>query len=97
MRLQGWLSLTTDLAAGLVSSAPWRLTAAAAANSQKHVCPLSQRAASMAEEAKKLAAYAAVDNHVQVESAADRVAVGQHTNSQACLFSSSVSYTSQCR
>ncbi|GLD47640.1 ribose-5-phosphate isomerase, partial [Lates japonicus] len=62
MRLQGWVSFS-KLAAGSLSSASWRL--AAALSSQKHVCVLSQCAANMAEEAKKLAAYAAVDNHVQ--------------------------------
>lgn len=64
MRLQGWVSFS-KLAAGSLSSASWRL--AAALSSQKHVCVLSQCAANMAEEAKKLAAYAAVDNHVQVQ------------------------------
>uniref|UniRef100_A0AAX7VQQ5 ribose-5-phosphate isomerase n=1 Tax=Astatotilapia calliptera TaxID=8154 RepID=A0AAX7VQQ5_ASTCA len=34
-------------------------------NNYKHVCLFSQSAANMAEEAKKLAAYAAVDNHIQ--------------------------------
>lgn len=36
-------------------------------NNYKHVCLFSQSAANMAEEAKKLAAYAAVDNHIQVQ------------------------------
>uniref|UniRef100_A0A7N6BNP6 Ribose-5-phosphate isomerase n=2 Tax=Anabas testudineus TaxID=64144 RepID=A0A7N6BNP6_ANATE len=59
MRLQGWVCLT-ERAARFLSSASRRLTTASA-TSQRHVCPTS----SMAEEAKKLAAYAAVDNHVQ--------------------------------
>lgn len=64
MRIQGWVSLT-NLAAGFLCSASRRL--AASLNTQKHVCLFSQSAAAnMAEEAKKLAAYAAVDNHVQV-------------------------------
>ncbi|XP_034015772.1 ribose-5-phosphate isomerase [Thalassophryne amazonica] len=37
----------------------------AALRSYKHTCPPSVFTADMAEEAKKLAAYAAVDNHVQ--------------------------------
>ncbi|XP_044023589.1 ribose-5-phosphate isomerase isoform X1 [Siniperca chuatsi] len=61
MRLQGWVSFS-NLAAGFLSSASWRL---AALSSQKHVCLFSQSGTNMAEEAKKLAAYAAVDNHVQ--------------------------------
>lgn len=63
MRLQGWVSLTNQ-AAGLVSSAARRQRAAR--SSQKHVCLFGRSAANMAEGAKKLAAYAAVDNHVQV-------------------------------
>lgn len=65
MRLQGWVSLA-NLAAGFLCSASRRL--AASLNTEKHVCLFSEAAAAanMAEEAKKLAAYAAVDNHVQV-------------------------------
>uniref|UniRef100_A0A673C734 ribose-5-phosphate isomerase n=1 Tax=Sphaeramia orbicularis TaxID=375764 RepID=A0A673C734_9TELE len=58
MRLRGWVF--SKVAAGFLSSpSSWK---------QKHVCALGVLAvsASMAEEAKKLAAYAAVDNHVQV-------------------------------
>lgn len=72
MRLRGWVSFS-KLAAGSLSSASCRrkhpAAAAAAAATlcrQKHVCRFSQSGANMAEEAKKLAAYAAVDNHVQV-------------------------------
>lgn len=71
MRLRGWVSFS-KLAAGSLSSASCRRkqpVAAAAATTlcrQKHVCRFSQSGANMAEEAKKLAAYAAVDNHVQV-------------------------------
>uniref|UniRef100_A0A673C562 ribose-5-phosphate isomerase n=1 Tax=Sphaeramia orbicularis TaxID=375764 RepID=A0A673C562_9TELE len=57
MRLRGWVF--SKVAAGFLSSpSSWK---------QKHVCALGVLAvsASMAEEAKKLAAYAAVDNHVQ--------------------------------
>lgn len=75
MRLRGWVSFS-KLAAGSLSSASCRrkqpAAAAAAAATlcrQKHVCRFSQSGANMAEEAKKLAAYAAVDNHVQVQSA----------------------------
>ena len=57
MRLQGWVLLFSKVSPCFLS-ASWR---------QKHTCVLSQAAAIMAEEAKKLAAYAAVDNHVQVE------------------------------
>ncbi|KAF3845131.1 hypothetical protein F7725_008294 [Dissostichus mawsoni] len=57
MRLQGCVfSSFSKLAAGFLYSASSR---------RKHVCLLSQSANIMAEEAKKLAAYAAVDNHVQ--------------------------------
>uniref|UniRef100_A0A3B4Z5S7 ribose-5-phosphate isomerase n=1 Tax=Stegastes partitus TaxID=144197 RepID=A0A3B4Z5S7_9TELE len=54
MRLQGWVS-------GSLSRS------LAALSGRKHVCGFGRCAAeTMAEEAKKLAAYAAVDNHVQV-------------------------------
>uniref|UniRef100_A0A7N8XCV4 ribose-5-phosphate isomerase n=1 Tax=Mastacembelus armatus TaxID=205130 RepID=A0A7N8XCV4_9TELE len=62
MRVQGSVSFS-NLVAGFVYSAARRQ--AAIPRSHRHVCPLSQSAANMAEEAKKLAAYAAVDNHVQ--------------------------------
>lgn len=70
MRLRGWVSFS-KLAAGYLSSASCRRKQPAAAAAatlcrQKHVCRFSQSGANMAEEAKKLAAYAAVDNHVQV-------------------------------
>lgn len=55
MRLQGWVSLGGSLSSSLVRSL-------------RHVRPLSRSGGNMAEEAKKLAAYAAVDNHVQVPS-----------------------------
>ncbi|XP_054862115.1 ribose-5-phosphate isomerase isoform X2 [Amphiprion ocellaris] len=62
MRLQGWVSVG-NLAAGFLSSPSRRL---AALSGSKHVCGFGVSAANnMAEEAKKLAAYAAVDNHVQ--------------------------------
>lgn len=59
MRLQGWVSLC-----GFLCSSSRRQ--AAVVCSFKHVCLCSQAGSTMAEEAKKLAAYAAVDNHVQV-------------------------------
>ncbi|XP_026007402.1 ribose-5-phosphate isomerase isoform X3 [Astatotilapia calliptera] len=61
MTLQGWVSFKKH-AAGFVYLASRRL---AVPNNYKHVCLFSQSAANMAEEAKKLAAYAAVDNHIQ--------------------------------
>ncbi|XP_042079666.1 ribose-5-phosphate isomerase isoform X3 [Haplochromis burtoni] len=61
MTLQGWVSFKKH-AAGFVCLASRRL---AVPNNYKHVCLFSQSAANMAEEAKKLAAYAAVDNHIQ--------------------------------
>uniref|UniRef100_A0A3P9B2X5 ribose-5-phosphate isomerase n=1 Tax=Maylandia zebra TaxID=106582 RepID=A0A3P9B2X5_9CICH len=63
MTLQGWVSFKKH-AAGFVYLASRRL---AVPNNYKHVCLFSQSAANMAEEAKKLAAYAAVDNHIQVQ------------------------------
>ncbi|KAG7235786.1 hypothetical protein INR49_002173 [Caranx melampygus] len=61
MRLQGWVYLGNLAAGSCLSSpsAPWRL------RSFTHVRLLRGSVANMAEEAKKLAAYAAVDNHVQ--------------------------------
>lgn len=66
MRLQGCTSLirTIITAAGFLHSVSRQQ--AAFARSFIHVRPLSRTASNMAEEAKKLAAYAAVDNHVQV-------------------------------
>ncbi|XP_005728724.1 ribose-5-phosphate isomerase isoform X3 [Pundamilia nyererei] len=61
MTLQGWVSFNKH-AAGFAYLASRRL---AVPNNYKHVCLFSQSAANMAEEAKKLAAYAAVDNHIQ--------------------------------
>ncbi|XP_063355968.1 ribose-5-phosphate isomerase isoform X3 [Pelmatolapia mariae] len=61
MTLQGWVSFKKH-AAGFVCLASRRLVVP---NNYKHVCLFSQSAANMAEEAKKLAAYAAVDNHIQ--------------------------------
>lgn len=86
MRLQGWVSLT-DLAAGFLCSASRRL--AASSNTQEHVCLFSQSAAAnMAEEAKKLAAYAAVDNHVQVRHTPHTAGVSLLTLTlTACSFS----------
>lgn len=57
MRAKGWVSL--------ISSSRWR---AAVVCSSRNVRVVSRSGAIMAEEAKKLAAYAAVDNHVQVPS-----------------------------
>lgn len=71
MRLQGWASLA-NIAAGFLCSASWRQ---AALGSHQHVRLFSRSGANMAEESKKLAAYAAVDNHVQVPWTARRVAV----------------------
>ena len=64
MRLQRWVSLSSELAAGFLSAPSSRRFVVSSI--QKHVRPFSRSAASMAEEAKKLAAYAAVDNHIQV-------------------------------
>lgn len=68
MRLQGWTSFirttTTTTTAGFLYAVSRQQ--AALGRSHTHVRPLSRSAANMAEEAKKLAAYAAVDNHVQV-------------------------------
>lgn len=68
MRLQGWTSFirttTTTTTAGFLYAVPRQQ--AALGRSHIHVRPLSRSGANMAEEAKKLAAYAAVDNHVQV-------------------------------
>lgn len=65
MRLQGWTSfIRTTTAAGFLSAVSRQQ--AALGRSHIHVRPLSRSVANMAEEAKKLAAYAAVDNHVQV-------------------------------
>lgn len=64
---QGWtffIRTTTITTAGFLYAASRQQ--AALAPSQAHVRPLSRSVANMAEEAKKLAAYAAVDNHVQV-------------------------------
>lgn len=72
MRLRGWASLR-DIAAGFLRASVWKQ---AALCSHKHVWTSSQSGANMAEEAKKLAAYAAVDNHVQVP----RAAVSRHVN-----------------
>ena len=92
MRLRGWVSFS-KLAAGSLSSASWRrkqpqAAAAATLCRQKHVCLLSQSGANMAEEAKKLAAYAAVDNHVQVPSAHLRyhLHTGSIQDAAICLF-----------
>ncbi|XP_074516958.1 ribose-5-phosphate isomerase [Sebastes fasciatus] len=66
MRLQRWVSFSKLLSSS--SSSSWRLVSAALCRQkQKHVCLFTQSANNnnMAEEAKKLAAYAAVDNHVQ--------------------------------
>lgn len=67
MGLQGWTSLV-HITAGFLRSAARRQ--AALGGSYTHVRPYSRSGANMAEEAKKLAAYAAVDNHVQVRWAA---------------------------
>lgn len=66
MRLQGWTSLirTITTAAKLLFSVPRQQ--AAFDRSHIHVRPLCRFVLNMAEEAKKLAAHAAVDNHVQV-------------------------------
>lgn len=68
MRLQAWTSFirttTTTTTAGFLYAVSRQQ--AALGHSHTHVRPLSRSAANMAEEAKKLAAYAAVDNHVQV-------------------------------
>lgn len=65
MRLQGWTSfIRTPTTAGFLYAVSRQQ--AALGRSHTHVRPLSRSAANMAEEAKKLAAYAAVDNHVQV-------------------------------
>lgn len=58
MRFQGWVSLCSS-----------SRRQAAVVCSFRHVRRCSRSAPTMAEEAKKLAAYAAVDNHVQVPSA----------------------------
>lgn len=66
--MQGWAPLTrtiTTAAAGLLCSLS-RRQQAPLDRSHTHVRWLSRSVSNMAEEAKKLAAYAAVDNHVQV-------------------------------
>lgn len=68
MRLQGWVGYGYNLAAGFFSAASGRQVSLNI-RTQKYVRLFSTSGAGiiiMAEEAKKLAAYAAVDNHVQV-------------------------------
>lgn len=55
MRAKGWVSLFSS-----------SRRQAAVVRSSRNVRVVSRSGAIMAEEAKKLAAYAAVDNHVQV-------------------------------
>ncbi|KAM3595047.1 uncharacterized protein V6R79_017595 [Siganus canaliculatus] len=69
MVLQGWVSVASTAAAGGVLRSAAAAAAAAAtlrsSSSRQHVPGFGVTAGNMAEEAKKLAAYAAVDNHVQ--------------------------------
>ncbi|CAL8297986.1 unnamed protein product [Arctogadus glacialis] len=68
MRLKRWVGICSKLTSGLVSIPP-RFLSICPGSSQQHVCVWVRSIAGccpiMAEEAKKLAAYAAVDNHVQ--------------------------------
>ncbi|CAG5866856.1 unnamed protein product [Menidia menidia] len=63
MRLQRWVCLRKLAAGSLSAPSSWRLVAFT--SQKQHVRRFSQTVANMAEEAKKLAAFAAVDNHVQ--------------------------------
>lgn len=85
MTLQRWVFLRKLTAAAAAASAASSSSSSpfSPPASLTHVLRFSQSAAvNMAEEAKKLAAYSAVDNNVQVQ----RTSVSLLANKQTCSY-----------